>query len=147
VSHVVSLQLQINDLDCLKAACDAVGLVYHEGVTSYRWYGWSVGDYPIPEGYSVYDLGKCVHKISVKGAPDCAYEAGVVASKSGKGYSILYDFYGNGCYMLDKVGKDGGKLRQAYALEVAKKTAKKQGYRIIGQSVQSDGSITLRVGR
>ncbi len=124
MSHVSAIELEIKDLDALKAACERLGLKWLEGKTTYRWYGQWVGDYPLPEGFKVEDLGKCSHAISVPGA---AYEIGVV-NRNGK-TTLLWDFWSSGG--LEKVlGKGGGKLKQAYAVEAAKRAAKKAGYRV-----------------
>jgi hypothetical protein len=124
MSHVSAIELEIKDLDALKAACERLGLKWQEGKTTYRWFGTWMGDYPMPEGFTVEDLGKCNHAISV---PKAAYEIGVVIRNVKT--TLLWDFWESGG--LEKVlGKRGGKLKQAYAVETAKRAAKKAGYRV-----------------
>ena len=124
MSHVSAIELEIKDMDALKAACERLGLKWMEGKTTYRWYGQFMGDYPLPEGFKAEDLGKCTHAISVPGA---SYEIGVV-TRNGK-TTLLWDFWSSGG--LEKIlGKGGGKLKQAYTIETAKRAAKKAGYRV-----------------
>lgn len=124
ISHVAKISLEIQSLDALKAACKRLGLEWKENQKTYAWYGRHVGDYPIPEGFTTQDMGKCDHAIRVPGA---SYEVGVV-KKQGK-YALLWDFYHAGG--LQRVlGKDGGKLKQAYAVSQTILTAKKNGYQV-----------------
>jgi len=69
---------------------------------------------------------------------DQAYEIGVVKTE-GEGqhdYKFLYDFYGGGMgmskYVVSKQGghQQLGKLKQAYATEVAKRQAQRQGFSV-----------------
>ena len=67
MSHVTVIAVELKDLDALKAVCAALGLEFRENQTTYRWYGRHVGDFPIPEGLTKADLGRCDHAIAVKG--------------------------------------------------------------------------------
>ena len=93
MSHVETVKVNITDLEALKKACERLGVEFHEGQTHYEWYGHSVGDYPIPAGLTKTDLGHCAHAIHV---PGVKYEIGIVPNKSGKGYTLAYDFWGPG---------------------------------------------------
>ncbi len=147
MSHVVSIAIEIKDLDCLGAACASLGLELIRDQKVYKWWGTSVGDYPIPAGFTAADLGKCDHAIRIKGDPS-AYEIGVVPRRDGKaGYTLLMDFYGQHHLMSLVGGESASKLKQEYAHAVAVKQARKAGFRVLGSSIQSDGSIKLRVGR
>lgn len=126
MSHVSKFELEVNDLEALKAACEPLGLEFKEGQKNYKWWGRSVGDYPLPAGFKASDLGKCDHALSVKGAPN-AYEVGVVKKKDGKGYELLWDFYSGGYGLQAKVGLDGDKLKQMYNIHHAQRQFKKQG--------------------
>lgn len=97
------------------------------------------------------DYGKCLHAIGIEGN-DEAYEIGVVKNPKG-GYALLWDFFdgGNGLMKYvhaasDKAKSGIGKLQQAYAVEVAKKNARKQGF-AVSEKVQKDGSIKLVCSR
>lgn len=134
MSHVCSISIQILDLDCLKKACKALGLEFREGQRNYKWFGKWVNDYNAPEaavtqGFDPQTFGQSEHAIGIADN-DTAYEVGVVKAKDGKGYSLLYDNFCRGYGLEEVIGKGACKLRQQYALEVAKKRMRKQGFRV-----------------
>jgi hypothetical protein len=122
MSHVVSMTFYIDDLDCLEKACVQLGLKLKRDQKTYKWFGQWVNDYRKNDaafnlGIQPEDYGKCEHAISVDGN-DKAYEIGLVARKDGKpGYQMVYDFYGGGRGLMEKVGKDASKLCQAYSVQ------------------------------
>ena len=124
MSHVARIEIDIKDLDALKAACVQLGLEFVPNQQSYAWYGQYVGDTPLPDGFTAADLGRCDHAIRVPGA---RYEVGVV-HRNGK-YHLLWDFYRSGG--LERVlGKGAGRLKQAYSVERVRREARLQGYRL-----------------
>src|SRR5271157_1141636 len=102
MSHVTTIDLQIKDLEALKAACARLGYEFKVGETTYKWWGHWIGDYPLPQGFKVEDLGKCTHAIRVPGAD---YEIGVVV-REGK-IDLLWDFWRAGG-LKEKIGANGG---------------------------------------
>jgi hypothetical protein len=62
MSHVAIIDLAIDDLDSLRRACSRLGLELVQQDT-YRWFGYSVGDYPLPEGFTKDNLGRCQYAI------------------------------------------------------------------------------------
>lgn len=147
ISHVASVNIEIKDLDCLKRACVALGLGFREGQRTHKWYGRWMNDYDAADaaylhGIKPEDYGKCAHAIAVPHNAS-AYEAGVVQRADGKGYSLIYDFYGNKGRALEAlIGKGASKLKQQYAVEVARKAARKQGYRV-QEKKEQDGKVRL----
>ena len=138
MSHITQINIEIKSLDALKAACERLGLRWIEGQTTYKWYGRFVGDSPMPQGFTVEDLGKCTHAIQVPGA---SYEIGVVI-RNGK-TQLMWDFYSSGG--LEKaLGKGGEQLIQAYAIETAKLDALSQGYNC-SEAVNEAGDIELTI--
>jgi len=132
VSHVTIIDLQIKSMEALKAACNRLGLKFMEGQQTYKWWGCWVGDYPMPEGFSVADLGKCTHAIKVPGAN---YEIGIV-ERNGK-ITILWDFWQSGG--LEKVlGKGAGLFKQAYTIEATKIEARRKGYSVTEKRTMLD---------
>ena len=91
MSHVARIELEINDLDSLKAACKSLGLEFVPDQKTFEWYGRQVGNYPLPDGFTLEDMGRCDHAIRVPGAQ---YEIGVV-KRRGK-YTLLWDFWEDG---------------------------------------------------
>jgi hypothetical protein len=146
MSHVESIKLNITDLDALEAACKSIGLELSRGQKTYRWWGHSVGDYPIPAGFTANDLGKCEHAIRIPNN-NSAYEIGVVKNRDGRdGYTLLWDFYAGGKGMQSMVGdSQASKLVQANQLEVASRNIPRD-YRIVDQQVdQTDGALVITI--
>ena len=139
MSHVARIELEINDLDSLKAACKSLGLEFVPDQKTFAWYGQHVGDYPLPDGFTLEDMGRCNHAIRVPGAQ---YEIGVV-KRRGK-YTLLWDFWEDGG-LETVLGKGAGKLKQAYALERVKKEARQRNYRCLEKKTEQGIRITLMV--
>ena len=137
MSHVAKIELEITDLDALKAACQRLGLEFRCGKRTYTWYGEYMGDHPLPEGLSVQDLGKCDHAIHVPGA---SYEVGVV-KRNGR-YLLLWDFWHAGG-LEHVLGRNAGRLKQAYAIERTRREALRKGYRITESKTQNGLRLVL----
>lgn len=154
MSHIATINLEIHDLEVLASACRKLGLELARGQHTYKWYGRIVesGERILPEGYTLEDLGNCEHAIKV---PDSngAYEIGVVSRRDGKrGYTLLWDNWNRGksssCSgkgMVDYVGDSAQKLKQHYAAEMAMKTARHLGHRVIGSYTKEDGSMVVKI--
>lgn len=146
MSHVVEMSVHISDLDALSAACKALGTELVRNQKTHRWYGRFVGDSPMPQGFTVDDLGHCDHAIRVSGNAN-AYEIGVVKRRDGKpGYTLLVDLWQGGYGLEAKIGKDGNKLKQQYAVQVGKRWAAKNGMRVT-TTIKEDGRIILRASK
>lgn len=154
MSHVAKVELKIKDLAALAACAGSLGLEFIKDKTTYKWWGRSVGDYPLPEGFKASDLGKCDHVLRVKGSGPDAWEIGVVKAKSGDGYVLLFDFYGSrGAPLINALGFKGSahnpdagsvgwKLKQEYGAAVATRQYQKQGYRVT-RKVDAAGRVVL----
>lgn len=152
MSHVATVEIEFKDLAALKAAVERIGLEWREGQKTFKWYGRFMNDYhgqdaAVTQGYDPQDFGKCEHAIGVPGNSR-AYEIGVVPSKSGSGYALLFDYWNGGHGLMEKVSsaidktKQGiGKLAQAYATEVAKKKLRQKGLTV--REVEVEGKIRL----
>lgn len=148
MSHVATIKIKIRDLEALKVAAQECGLEFREGQKTYRWYGRWVKDYHAADaayknGIKPEDYGKCEHALSNPSNPQ-GYEVGVVKSPDNDGYTLIWDFYGqnNSAGLLPKIGRDGEKLQQAYAVNVAKSQLRKRGFNF-REEKQKDGSIKL----
>lgn len=138
MSHVSIMNLVINSLIALKLTVDRLGWVFMENQKTYKWYGRFMGDYPLPEGFTAADLGKCDHVIHVPGAK---YEIGVV-ERNGQIY-LLWDFWQDGG--LERIiGPGGARIRQLYPIEEAKLEAERRGYSY-SEVAQEDGNIELEI--
>lgn len=145
MSHIVSIDMEVKDLDALAKAAEACGCELVRNQKTYRWYGRSVGDSPLPQGFTAADLGKCEHAIRVKGKPN-AYEVGVVRRKDGRGFTLLWDFWSGGFGLQDAVGEDANRLKQNYATQVARKYWTRKGY-TVSESRREDGTVVLNAVR
>jgi hypothetical protein len=141
MSHVTQIAIEVTDLDALEQACRTLGLELRRGQTTYKWYGTYVGDSPMPEGMSESMLGHCHHAIRLPGWSH-AYEIGVVQVANNT-YRLHIDEWQGGYGMVALAGTNCAKLLQRYGLNVAAAQAKKEGMRVIGESLQQDGSIRL----
>lgn len=122
MSHVVDIELEVKSISDLKKACKTLGLKFVENKKNYEWWGRHEGDYPLPEGFTVDEMGKCDHAIQVPGAK---WEIGVI--KKGKNYKLIYDFYGHEGKKIENVcGNRLGKLKQAYTIESIKSECAKK---------------------
>jgi hypothetical protein len=148
MSHVATISLEVKDLDALGEACKQLGLELVHGQQTYRWFGKHVGDYPVPAGFTVEDLGKCEHAVRIplgqQGA-DQAYEIGVVRRRDGKpGYTLLWDFWAGGYGLQAKVGDNCKHLVREYGLAVAARKALAKGFQVQRQ-VNAQGQPRLRL--
>ena len=145
MSHVASVDLEVKDLDALAESCSRLGLELVRGQTHYRWYGMSVGDYPLPAGFTREDLGSCEHAIRVRHpeAGQQPYEIGVCRRRDCRpGYQLLWDFWQGGYGLQAKVGENCKLLRKEYATTAAIREARMRGFSVTEQR-HRDGSIRL----
>lgn len=143
MSHVAKMDFAITDLESLKEAANELGLEFVENQRSYRWFGHSVGDYPIPEGFKEEDLGKCEHALRIPGNSG-AYEIGVVKNRTGNGYTLLWDFWMGGYGLVQKVGTGGDKLKDTYLTRHTVRHWKKKGYKVTTTQLEN-GHMQVKV--
>lgn len=144
MSHITTVALKIKDLNALKSALAEFGAVWCENQQTYKWYGPSVGDTPLPVGITKDMLGKCSHAIKL---PGVNYEIGVVKMPDNT-YTLAYDFYDyrphghDGGKLLEKFGQGLQKLTQAYACAKVSLEARAKGWMCQKQKL-ANGSIKL----
>jgi hypothetical protein len=120
-------------MDALAKACVKCGVELRQDQKTFRWYNSKVSP--------------CDAAIVHPNAK--AYEIGV--HKTETGLRIQFDPFMSGYGMQDAVAFEDdieglGKLQQAYAVEVARKQAKRQGFSVREQ-VQADGRVKLTLSR
>jgi hypothetical protein len=124
MSHISRIELQVNDLGTLRRACSRLGLELIRGQKTFKWYGKDA---------------KCDHAIKVPGAN---YEIGVL--KAGNAFELNCDYYDP---IIGKtIGKNGGLLKQAYAVERTKSEARRKGYSVIEKATESGVRLQVRMG-
>lgn len=123
MSHISKIELEVRDIQVLGNACKRLGLELLKGQKTFKWYGKEAG---------------CDHAIKVPGAH---YEIGVV--KTGDLYELSCDYYDKN---IEKtIGKQGGLLRQAYAVEKTKIEARKKGYSVVEKKTQTGIRLQVRI--
>jgi hypothetical protein len=153
MSHVVSVDLIIKDLDVLREVADSIGLELVEA-TTYNWYSTWVRDYhkedaAYKHGIKPEDYGKCDGwKLKIKGGSSSDYEIGLHKTAGDEGFTLVYDFYGSGRKLKEILGEQGEHLKQNYALRVAEKSLKKKDMRAVGEpELLPDGRMRLVMKR
>jgi hypothetical protein len=142
MSHVVDLEIEVKDLECLAKAAQRLGLELVKDQKTFRWYMTHMGDFPLPAGFTKEDMGHCDHVMRIPG-DNKAYEIGVCKRRDGKqGFTLLWDFWQGGYGLQEKIGKDGGLLKQGYAAEVAKKQMLRAGYKFT-ETKDQQGNVML----
>ena len=121
MSHISKIELEVTDLDSLGKACRHMGLSLVRGKRTFKWF---------------YGDGDCEHCIQI---PDARYEIGII-QKEGK-YELQTDYWDK--EIETAIGKNGGLLKQRYAVERSKTEAFRKGYRVIEK--QTDNGIRLHV--
>jgi hypothetical protein len=123
MSHISKIELEVNDLSILGQACVRLGLELVRAKKSFKWYGTEA---------------PCDHAIMVPGAQ---YEIGII-HKNGA-YELNCDFYDPG---LEKViGRNGGLLKQAYAVEKTSVEARRKGYSVLERRTENGIRIHVRL--
>lgn len=148
MSHIVSIAVKLTDLDAIKATCRELKLTFKPNQKTYRWYGRSVGDTPLPAGFTAAELGQCEHAIEVPGAD---YDIGLARAKDGQGYVMLFDYWGPGQSIPNAIGgynADGtahaNRFVQLYGVHKATREAVKLGYTVRRENLKN-GKINLHV--
>jgi hypothetical protein len=121
MSHISRIELQVKDLSILGSACARLGLELIRSRKVFKWYG---------------KEAPCDHAIRI---PQAEYEIGII-DRDGN-YELNCDFYDRN---LEKViGKNGGLLKQAYAVEKTAIEARRKGYSVLER--KTDNGIRLHV--
>jgi hypothetical protein len=149
ISHVVASGIIVTDLECLRGAVKKIkGLAWRENKKTYEWYGTWVGDYDQADaafklGIKPEDYGKCEHAIAVDGSE---YEIGVIKRSDGTGYSLVWDFYGTGRYIVEAIGDGGERLLVEYQRAFLQKFAHTEGMNLTMEENGNEITIELEVG-
>ena len=123
MSHISKIELEVKDIQVLMSACKKLGLELFKGQKTFKWYG---------------KEAECDHAIKVPGAD---YEIGVVKTEGL--YELSCDYYDRN---IEKgIGKQGGLLKQAYAVEKTKIEARKKGYSVVERQTQTGIRLQVRI--
>jgi hypothetical protein len=123
MSHISKIELEVKDLGVLSQACSRLGLVLVRDQKTFTWYGRD---------------SLCDQAIRIPGA---SYEIGVI-QKDGR-YELQCDFYDAG---IEKaIGRQGGLLKQAYAVEKTKLEARRKGYTVPEKKTETGIRLHVRM--
>lgn len=122
MSHLAKIEIEITDIKALKQTCARLGLEWKQDQKKFAWFG--------------REPAACDHAIK---CPNAKYEIGVTL-KDGK-YELKVDYYDRN--LTEVIGRNGGLLKQAYAIEKAKMEAIRKGYSVREQKTQK--GIELRI--
>ena len=125
MSHISKIELEVKDLAVLSQACTRLGLEFIRGQKQFKWYE---KDAP------------CEHVINVPGAD---YEIGVV--KDDHRYELNCDFYDRS--IEQAIGRQGGLLKQAYAVAKTKIEARRKGYSVLEQNTDAGVRLHIRINQ
>jgi hypothetical protein len=123
MSHISRIELQVNDLSILATACVRLGMELVRSKKSFKWYG---KDAP------------CDHVIVL---PQAAYEIGVI--DRGGNYELNCDFFDASLEQV--IGKNGGRLKQAYAVEKTRTEARRKGYSVMEKQTETGIRLHVRI--
>jgi len=121
MSHISRIELQVKDLSILGSACARLGLELIRSRKVFKWYG---------------KEAPCDHAIRI---PQAEYEIGII-DRDGN-YELNCDFYDRNLERV--IGKNGGLLKQAYAVEKTAIEARRKGYSVLER--KTDNGIRLHV--
>jgi hypothetical protein len=136
MSHVDLMKCEVKSLNALTKAVERLGGEFREGQKKFKWFGRSVGDYPLPTGYTSRDMGHCEHALHFA---NCDYEVGVVPDKEKDGqWQLMADFWSSGG-LSRVIGDKGWKLNQALVMEQSQEAARCRGKAY--QEIQMDDRV------
>jgi hypothetical protein len=142
MSHIVEIKTVLHDLEAIRLTCVELGLTW-KSQRHYAWWGYSVGDYPLPQGFKKEDLGKCDHAI---GIPGTTWEVGVVRRRKpdgtpDEGWTLLFDFFGSKGEPILKAlgGESAPKFVQEYTVQKSAIEARRRGH--VPQIMRSEAEV------
>lgn len=145
MSHVVTLDLEIRNLEAVKQTCKKLGWIFKENQKTYQWWGHWVDDSPVPRQLfstqAEYEemiklspqerrqkmntlLGHCDHAIAIPGQQ---FEIGLI--KRGQEYVMIWDWASNLRQILgDPAHPEINPFPAAYLTEEIRMEAEAQGF-------------------
>ena len=123
MSHISKIELEVKDLGILGQACKKLGADLIRGQDQFKWYG---------------KQSPCDHAIKI---PEADYEIGVLTT--GGRFELSCDFFDRN---LEKtIGRQGGLLKQAYAVTKTIVEARRKGYSVREQTTETGIRLHVRI--
>ncbi len=123
MSHISTIELEVTDLKSLDRACRQMGFRLNRNQKTFKWYS---------------GMAQCDHAIRIPGAE---YEIGLIR-KDGK-YELQTDYWD--ANIAKAIGKNGGLLKQRYAVEQTKTQAIRKGYTVIERKIENAIRLHVRI--
>jgi len=123
MSHISKIELEVKDLSILGQACTKMGLQLVKNQKTYKWYG---------------NEAECDHAIKI---PDADYEIGI-KHVNGR-YELHCDYYD--ANLETAIGRQGGLLKQAYAVAKTRIEARRKGYSVLEKQTETGIRLHVRV--
>lgn len=123
MSHLAKIELEVTDLEALSTACKNLGITLIKGQTAFKWFD---------------GISPCHHAIQIPGAE---YEIGLILEE-GK-YELKTDFFDQGVEVA--IGKNGGLLKQRYAIARTMSEARRRGCHVIEQQTETGIRLHIRM--
>jgi hypothetical protein len=123
MSHISKIELEVKDLSALKQACRALNLKFCDHQEHFQWYG---------------QTSQCQHAIQ---APGAKYEIGVV--KHNDLWELNCDYYD--AAIEKAIGRQGGWLKQAYAVAKTRIEARKKAYTVMERKTPTGIRLHVRL--
>jgi len=155
MSHVARVELEIKDLQALRAACKQLGLTYDEKATSWKWW---MTDYPnwVTEENQTEGIPRSRYGTSDAGVitvPGARWSIGVYKDPAKPGcYVPIYDAYehggdlrGRGLGIEDKLGAGLQKLKQEYGITISTKVMQAKGFQVFRNLVNVKGKQQVQL--
>lgn len=124
MSHISKIELEVKDIVALNQACRRLGLEFLQNQRTFQWFG---------------SPAACEHAIGVPGA---RYEIGVV--RDGNVYALNCDYYDPN--IEKSIGRQGGLLKQAYAVAKTRTEARRKAYTVIERKTETGIRLHVRLG-
>jgi hypothetical protein len=149
MSHVSAISdFLVTDLAVWSESCAAHGLEFRRDQKTFNWYkkwldDWSSTRAASNQGFDPKTFGTCEHAVALKDATPADYEIGLVKHPEGKdGFAVVYDSFGPGKRIEEKVGVDLVALKAEYNERLALKHLRKRGFRV-QRTLDSRGRVIL----
>lgn len=146
MSHIVKMEATYKSLEDVIAAGLRMGWSYDANAATYRWFGQFVGDWALPKGMTVGEIGKATHGVFT--VPGAGYQVGVVEESDGT-FSLRADWYQSGGLLratkVQTPEEFAGRFKQAYALESTLRACRKAGKKVSESFDEKTGDVQLAI--
>ena len=146
MSHIVKMEASYKLLADIIAAGLRMGWSFDAAARAYRWFGQFVGDWKLPKGMKVEEIGKATHGVFT--VPGAGYQVGVVQESDGT-FSLRADWYSSGGLLratrVSSPEEFAGRFKQAYGVESTIRACRTAGKQVSETFDAATGDVKLTV--